>query len=536
MSGKKRIQIEAMPESWFDRPQYRPRLTGGKSGSWFLLDPAFRPSDRLPEAPPSEPPPGRARLKRAFEETYAGWALPRPPATERSLQDIGEAGTAIITAGQQPGFLGGPLYTIYKALHAIALARRYRALTGRPSVPVFWVVSEDHDVEEVREARVPGPGGEEVSFRYPFPGDRRPLADYPIDRAAEDVLDAASRHFAPRRHGERARALIELYRGRSLASGFAALLQELLGSTGLLILDPVHLRPLLSLPFQRVIEKPQEVLSAIEEGRREVKERGLEPMVAARLPFFLLRDGQRHHLSPTREGLRVDGGGPELSRGDLLSILEKDPRSFSAGALLRPVLQQMTLPSVLGVGGPAEVGYFAQLGPLAEYFGVSRPKLALRLNATLVEGKLARIAGSLPLERIAGAKCAEDLVVAEEPDSLRQLRELASRSEKMLLQAVDELAPEGESKRLLDRARKISQEILLFGERLNKMHAARSTQEIEGARKLWNFFFPAGVLQERRWNVLHFIAKHGTDWLEDLIEAVEEAPLALAHRLVTFGE
>ena len=536
MNGTRKIKIQSLPDVWFDRPEYRPRITRGKTGTWFLLEPAFRPLDHVPEEPPLEPAPGRAQVKRAFEETYAQWGLSRPPATEESLLRIGEAGTAVITAGQQPGFLGGPLYTIYKALHAIALARHYQALMRRPCVPVFWVVSEDHDIEEVRHAHAPGPGGEEISFRYPHLGDRRPVSEYPMDGAALEVLDAAAAYFGSRRYGEKARELIELYRGRNLASGFAALLQELLGSTGLLILDPLHLRPLVAQVFRRVIERPDEVLSAIEEGRRKVQELGMEPLVAARLPLFLLRDGQRHHLSPTPGGLRVDGGGPELKREALFSLLEDDPRSFSAGALLRPILQQMTLPNVLGVGGPAEVGYFAQVGPLAEWFGVARPRLALRLNATLIEGKLARFASSLPPERIAGARCPEDLIEAGEPASIRHLRELASQLEETLNQAVDELADEGESKRLRDRARKISQEMLLFGDRLKKMHAARNAQGLEAARKLWNFFFPAGVLQERRWNVLHFIAKHGTGWLHELVEAVEGDPLALAHRLVTFEE
>src|SRR3979409_1043325 len=53
-----------------------------------------------------------------------------------------------ITTGQQPGLFTGPLYTIYKALSAAALARRLERERGVPVVPVFWVAGDDHDFAE----------------------------------------------------------------------------------------------------------------------------------------------------------------------------------------------------------------------------------------------------------------------------------------------------------------------------------------------------------------------------------------------------
>ena len=55
---------------------------------------------------------------------------------------------AIVTTGQQPGLLGGPLYSLYKGISAIRLAEQLEALLDRPVLPVFWVASEDHDWDE----------------------------------------------------------------------------------------------------------------------------------------------------------------------------------------------------------------------------------------------------------------------------------------------------------------------------------------------------------------------------------------------------
>ena len=45
--------------------------------------------------------------------------------------------TLAVVAGQQPGLFGGPLYTVYKALTCVHLARRVEEASGRPTVPIF---------------------------------------------------------------------------------------------------------------------------------------------------------------------------------------------------------------------------------------------------------------------------------------------------------------------------------------------------------------------------------------------------------------
>ncbi|MEE8117642.1 MAG: bacillithiol biosynthesis BshC, partial [Gemmatimonadales bacterium] len=68
-------------------------------------------------------------------------------ATEQ-LDRLFTADALCVTTGQQPGLLTGPLLTIYKAVSAIALARRFEEILGRPVVPVFWVAGDDHDYAE----------------------------------------------------------------------------------------------------------------------------------------------------------------------------------------------------------------------------------------------------------------------------------------------------------------------------------------------------------------------------------------------------
>ncbi len=86
-------------------------------------------------------------------------------ASRDSLERFRRADSLVVVAGQQPGLFGGPLYTIYKALTAISLARETEAASLRPVVPIFWVASDDHDFEEVR--RVSIGDGDGAWLEYP---------------------------------------------------------------------------------------------------------------------------------------------------------------------------------------------------------------------------------------------------------------------------------------------------------------------------------------------------------------------------------
>ena len=122
----------------------------------------------------------------------------------------------------------------------------------------------------------------------------------------------------------------------------------------------------------------------------------------------------------------MSGDGPYFPREELLRKVEADPFAVSAGALLRPMVQQFTLPCTLTIGGAAEVGYFAQLRPLASTLELAAPRIGLRLGATLIDGQAARISRRYPPLELARAGSTEELLLTQEtPGELGALDDLA---------------------------------------------------------------------------------------------------------------
>src|SRR5437879_4265076 len=84
-------------------------------------------------------------------------ALPGPACDRLAAGNV-----LVVTTGQQPGLFTGPLYTVYKALSAIALARRLERERRVPVVPLFWVARGDHEFAEAHPTWFLNAGGELV--------------------------------------------------------------------------------------------------------------------------------------------------------------------------------------------------------------------------------------------------------------------------------------------------------------------------------------------------------------------------------------
>ncbi len=175
--------------------------------------------------------PDRNVLVDALERQNRGWGA--GDATLANLQRLRDGARAVVT-GQQVGLFGGPLLTLLKAATVIRKAQ-VATEAGVPHVPVFWMATEDHDLDEVNQATFVTKAGVET-LRSSFPGHgAREVGELVLGDAILPVLERAEEllHFAP---------VCDLLRAAytpqaTLASAFATLLSGIFREYGLIVID-----------------------------------------------------------------------------------------------------------------------------------------------------------------------------------------------------------------------------------------------------------------------------------------------------------
>src|SRR5215469_3254783 len=130
----------------------------------------------------------RAEVARILQKQNA--ALGAGAETQANLQRLAGGALAVVS-GQQVGLFGGPAYATYKALTAIQIAEELTR-GGMDAVPVFWMATEDHDLEEIRHTSWFDAG---KLIRYELPDGNeagKPVGRIPLGPDAERMAREAA--------------------------------------------------------------------------------------------------------------------------------------------------------------------------------------------------------------------------------------------------------------------------------------------------------------------------------------------------------
>jgi bacillithiol biosynthesis cysteine-adding enzyme BshC len=459
-----------------------------------------------------------------------------------SVRHLRGAEACCVVTGQQPGLLGGPLYSLIKALHAIRLARSLAQAWERPVVPIFWNHADDHDVAEVHHAWMLNEHADlqRVALAGLSSG-KLPVSRIVLD---EDKHGLAALRESVRRtlgHQPHAEAMLELFlprEGESLAAAFTRAMTALLGPFGLVVVEPDSIRAAMSHALARIVTAP--VASALARGEEQLRSLGAEPAIesASAALVYRLDERGRHALRLGGEGFRYDGEEGSRTPAELAAEIVQAPRSWSPGALLRPLVQDVVFPSVAYVGGWGELAYLAQLGPLRRSAGVPLTAAVARWSCTFVEPEVheSLVQLELSIESVLAERgrnlTREDDAPA--PPVAIAMREIASRAADGLLaqrQALAELdrGLAANLPRTADQIRSLVEKLCEKAERVDANRRGRGKRLVRRAR---NSLVPREELQERVLLALPFAARWGTGWLEELLASL--TPFESGHLLVHF--
>jgi bacillithiol biosynthesis cysteine-adding enzyme BshC len=299
--------------------------------------------------------------------------------------------TVAIVTGQQAGLFGGPLYTLLKAISAIRLAREVEARHGVPTVAVFWVDAEDHDLDEIHACHVldADQALATVALSLPPTTAGAPAATISLNPDIDAVTDQL---IASLPHTDFTDALTAGLRqayapGHGLVEAFARWLEQTLGHLGLVVFDASDpaAKPAVSPLFERELRDPGVTATLARRAGERLKNAGFHAQVDAppdSVALFAMGD---RRLPLRRDGDRFTAGDETISGDTLVDRLHENPASLGPNVLLRPVVQDRLFPTVCYVAGPNELAYLAQLKDVYAHFDVPMPLIALRMTASLVD-------------------------------------------------------------------------------------------------------------------------------------------------------
>jgi bacillithiol biosynthesis cysteine-adding enzyme BshC len=410
----------------------------------------------------------------------------------------GEAG--VVLTGQQPGLLGGPLYTLYKVATAVAFAADLARRTGRPMVPVLWNAADDADFDEVAHGTLARGDGKLLRFALD-PSARVPRG-WVGDIPAAAILSA----LAPVRQAGFPEPSLDRLLGaleRSAAAGLdfghlhAARFLEWFRDRPLIVVDArlPELRRAAAPLFARYLDRAGAVRTALEASAAAMMAAGYEPPIGPEAAACAL------FLTPERVRLKL---APDEALGEARRLVGTHPSQLSPNVVLRPLVNDVALPTVAHVVGPAELQYLTQLQPVYRELGVPPAIVLDRATMTLVPRVAAIVADTLP----GGA--AE--LVADPSEAVRRwfdgrvpapLRDALAAAHQGIDAVYDGLrdparAVDASLPQLLDSAREKSLfQVDRVAEGVAKKVRQREESLHHGLSSLAEFLKPRGRLQER---------------------------------------
>lgn len=447
-------------------------------------------------------------------------------------------GTVAVVTGQQAGLFSGPLYTVYKALSAISMAESLTS-SGIPAVPVFWIATEDHDLDEVSKTFFTGKDGGLVASSY-TPADYvkdAPVGNIAIDDGIAGVIAELGRSLP---HTEFSEDVIghlatSWAPGVTFGKAFAITLARVFEKYGLIFVDPLNdrLKRLAAPIYVEAIKNADAIVEAVIERSAEITSRGFQPQVLVGDDYSPLfwhdANGRRLALRKVSDDVyKPKGERREFTGAELAKIATDEPSRFSPGVMLRAVVQDFLFPTACYFGGAAEIAYFAQNSVVYERLGRPVTTILHRQSFTIVEARHRRSLEKLGLDladlfdglEATRLKLAESKLAPETAGVFTDVDDkIAAQLERLeqIVSAVDPTLMANLAKRrrkMLYHIAALRKKTLLAETRKDETIDRQLTGAVEA-------LLPHGALQERLLNVFEYLNKFGPHFIDLIYEAID---------------
>ncbi len=422
--------------------------------------------------------------------------------TKANISLLADNNTFSVTTGHQLCLFTGPLYFIYKILSTVKLCMELKsAYPTYNFVPVYWMATEDHDVEEINHFYL---FNKKITWESKQKGS---VGRFTLTEL-QPVFDLLRSQF--REENIVIENMISCYEDApNLAEATRNLVDYLFGKYGVVTIDgdnttfkhlfsPIIKDELINQSCERLISRTNEKLSLL----------GYKTQVNPReLNLFYLKDNSRERIVLKDNTYHVLNTSISFSKEAILNELEQFSERFSPNVALRPVYQELLLPNVATIGGPGETAYWLQLKSTFEYHNVSYPMLILRNSALVIRKSILKKIDKLELNEHDLFLKTNELV----NKVIKERNPISFEEEISALESIFSLAKEKATtvdfsleKTVIGELKKAQNSINLIQSKTLKAEKRNNETLVNQLTSIKENLFPNGGIQERTDNILNF--------------------------------
>lgn len=463
--------------------------------------------------------------------------------TAANIEKLNDDNTFAIVTGQQVGLYTGPLYTVLKTITAVKLAADLKDRFPQFNfIPVFWLESEDHDLEEANHTYIIDKQNELLRIGFEDTAsdeddssskkNTKPVGSTVLGEMVNSINEQLRSGLIDTDFKEKIMGIITRnYREDSdYKTAFAGMMNELFAGHGVVFIDPSdsEIKRLLVPVFEKELTSSPKLCESIISTSAELEKNydlQVKPKV---INLFFLHNGNRLMIEPREGGkFALKNSKRRFENDEMLNTLEENPELFSPNVVLRPVCQDYLLPTACYIGGPGEISYFAQFKPAYRHYDITMPVIYPRASVTIIESKISKFMNnygvkledifhhsflvSKIVDKLSEVKVEDEIskYVDELNKIFYDMRNMTVKVDQALLNIVDNMKE------------KTKQNVEMFKQKLINAQAKKSEVTTTQIDKVTNNIYPNHNLQEREINIAYFLNKYDTAFIKKLFHEID---------------
>lgn len=246
--------------------------------------------------------------------------------------------TFTVTTAHQPNLFTGPLYFLYKILHAIQLAASFKKeMPQHDFVPVFYMGSEDADADELAHFWI---NGDKREWKTEQTGA---FGRFVVDKELVKMTDALAGELGVHAYGNEIVQKLKTYYkvGTTIQQATFELVNDLFAEYGLIVLiaDAAALKQQMSSVFKdELLHHNSSRL--VEQTAKQLEQHYKVQAAGREINLFYLDEDMRERIEAKGNGYAVANTTITFTKDEILKELKEHPERFSPNVILRGLYQE----------------------------------------------------------------------------------------------------------------------------------------------------------------------------------------------------